>query len=345
MKPEKWTIYCHTHIESSRRYVGLTKNTVMHRWNQHCAQAINSKGGRWHFPNAIRKYGKDAFFHEVLEVCDSLEAANLSEQRWVEHFKTRDPQFGFNLTKGGAHTPHKIRKNPWNDPEYRAKGIKAAKNRWLDPNYRKRVIVVGKTTRSTPEYKKKASTISKEVHSRPEVKAKLREVVLKSFKNGVYSTESFKSKLSENGKRQNFSPERLENLSKTSKKLWENRNYQNKVIKSQKEFWSSPKGQQVIKNKNKKISASLMGKRPSKATMAKIIGKRRINRIKRYATRTCIICKIHGKILLTDNNCYKRPKPIDGFFRYECKICKNEIRRIRRNLKSESKVLENEINT
>ncbi len=39
-----WTIYCHMHIESGRRYIGQTKYSMMHRWNQHCAQAKKFEG-------------------------------------------------------------------------------------------------------------------------------------------------------------------------------------------------------------------------------------------------------------------------------------------------------------
>ena len=97
-----WTIYCHTHVDTKRCYVGLTSQTMEKRWNQHVSKSSNSKGGRWHFPNAIRKYGKDAFSHSVLEVCDSLEKANQRECDWIELFETRDSRFGFNLAKGGA---------------------------------------------------------------------------------------------------------------------------------------------------------------------------------------------------------------------------------------------------
>ncbi|KKM23993.1 hypothetical protein LCGC14_1609580 [marine sediment metagenome] len=116
-----WTIYCHIHNITGRRYVGLTSQTWQERWKNQVHVAKSSKGGRWHFPNAIRKYGKDAFSHKVLGVCDTLEEANIAEIRWIEHFDTRNPEKGFNLAKGGKHVPHPIRKNPWNNPKYRAK--------------------------------------------------------------------------------------------------------------------------------------------------------------------------------------------------------------------------------
>jgi NUMOD3 motif len=138
------------------------------RWHQHCAQAVYSKGGRWHFPNAIRKYGKNAFSHRILEICDSLEKANSREEAWIELFETRDPQFGFNLAKGGGSQPHPIRKNPWDDPEYRTKCTEAAKITFSRPDVR----AAHDAQMQTMESKIQRSIISKEIHSRPEVRAK-----------------------------------------------------------------------------------------------------------------------------------------------------------------------------
>lgn len=164
-----WTIYCHMHTESQRRYIGLTKRTMERRWAQHVCQAKSSKGGRWHFPNAIRKYGPEAFEHFVLEVCKTLEEANAAEKRWIAHFDTRNPLSGFNLAEGGQHTPHPIRKNPWDDPVYRAKQLA----RSLDYLHNSATYSKMKATVNTPEFKAKQSATSREIHSRPEVKAKL----------------------------------------------------------------------------------------------------------------------------------------------------------------------------
>jgi hypothetical protein len=139
--PTRWTIYCHIHIDSGRRYIGLTSKTMLRRWNSHILNAKSKKGkGCHHFWNAIRKYGKDAFSHEVLEVCDTLEAANTAENKWISQFNTRDPQFGFNLSKGGEHTPHPF-KNPWNDPEYRAKMLGIKKKFQEDPKFRAKLVL------------------------------------------------------------------------------------------------------------------------------------------------------------------------------------------------------------
>jgi hypothetical protein len=96
---------------------------MMHRWNQHCAQAKHLKSEkRSHFAAAIRKYGKDAFAHEVLETVDSLEAACEAEKRHMRDLKTQDPRFGFNIASGGRGGPS-VRENPWLRKEYRSKMV------------------------------------------------------------------------------------------------------------------------------------------------------------------------------------------------------------------------------
>jgi group I intron endonuclease len=102
----RWTIYCHTHVESGRRYIGLTKKTILQRWNNHVLNAHKKTGkGCRYFWSAIRKYGKDAFSHEVLEYCSTLEVANQAEEAWVEFYETRNQEKGFNLAKGGSYAP------------------------------------------------------------------------------------------------------------------------------------------------------------------------------------------------------------------------------------------------
>ena len=115
----RWTIYCHTHIESGRHYIGLTKQTWQDRWAGHVSQALSRKSGWGHFQNAIRKYGKDAFSHQELERCESLEEANFAEVKWIEFYNTRNPDFGFNIAKGGGAKPHPVKADYWNTPGFR----------------------------------------------------------------------------------------------------------------------------------------------------------------------------------------------------------------------------------
>jgi len=169
VKEPRWTVYCHIHRATGRRYVGLTKLTMMKRWNRHvyCAMRALKWTGTAHFPNAIRKYGSEAFDHEVLEVCDSLEAANEAEIRWIDHFDTRNPEKGFNLRRGGNHRPHPV-KNPWDRPGFR----EAFKKLWSDPEFRDRIVPVLQYNMEDPEVRDRAVTAMKRSFARPESRKK-----------------------------------------------------------------------------------------------------------------------------------------------------------------------------
>ena len=163
-----WTLYCHVHIATGRRYIGMTSQTMEKRWKNHIFAAKNSKNGRWHFPNAIRKYGPEAFSHEVLCQSWTLEFANATEERLITQYDTRNPERGFNLAKGGEHQPHGIRKNPWDDPIFRAK--------WLPPliaaTQTPQARANNKAALNTPESRNKRSVISKKLFTNPSVLAK-----------------------------------------------------------------------------------------------------------------------------------------------------------------------------
>ena len=186
MKQTKWTIYCHVHKATGRRYVGLTKMTWRKRWNRHVYNATRAeKNGRSHFWNAIRKYGKDAFDHEVLEVCDSLEDANEAEEKWIAHFDSTDPEKGFNIKRGGDHVPHSEKRNPWDQPEYRRRVTESMKERCRDP-----------------AWQAAQAARSKEINSRPEVRRKLSEATSRQF-----TSEEVRQKMSETVKALHQDPE------------------------------------------------------------------------------------------------------------------------------------------
>lgn len=94
-----FVIYCHTNTNNQKRYVGQTRHTMEHRWREHMKCARRGDSGPFH--RAIRKYGADAFSHEVLETCDTQEAANEAEIKWIAAFETTREDVGYNLDTGG----------------------------------------------------------------------------------------------------------------------------------------------------------------------------------------------------------------------------------------------------
>jgi hypothetical protein len=187
----KWTIYRHIHNESGRSYIGLTKKTMLQRWNSHVVNAKSKRGkGCTYFWNAIRKYGSEAFSHEVLQICSSLEEANTAEQFWIYTYNTTNYFRGFNIAKGGSSVPL----IKYDNPEYKAKRSMVAKALWDRQEYRAKQLArtdhqaimasmqtpesraANKSALNTPESRAKRSAILKEAYTRPEVLQRLSDV-------------------------------------------------------------------------------------------------------------------------------------------------------------------------
>ena len=87
-------IYKHTCTISGKSYIGKSIQSLEDRWDSHCQQ-----NPRKCFQNAIYKYGKDCWTHEILEDNIPLELLNEREIYWISFHDTFNN--GYNLTKGG----------------------------------------------------------------------------------------------------------------------------------------------------------------------------------------------------------------------------------------------------
>lgn len=357
-----WTVYCHTHIESGRRYVGLTSQTMEKRWKNHVHLAKSSKNGRWHFPNAIRKYGKDAFSHEILGTFNSLEEANAEEERLIEEWGLRNPDRGFNLAKGGEHKPHPIKKNPWDNPEYRNKATLAAKTRWDDPQYRVKAITANKLAWKNLDRRAKASAISKEVHSRPEVKAKISQKLtgrvlsaehkakIPSFKKGIALSPEIREKIrmslnspevkvklvsASTGRTPSLKTRAKISAKSTGRKHTAEAKAKNSAAHKGKVFGpearanmsAAQKGHATSQETKEKIRQSNLGKRNSPEAIERAARKARKYVMDEEGNIAYKMCLIHG--LVPVGNCFVSQKK-NGHPLVLCKECKNVQTRKRR---------------
>jgi group I intron endonuclease len=280
-KQVRYTIYCHTHIDSKRCYVGLTKKTMMQRWNNHVLNAKKKSGrGCTHFWNAIRKHGKDAFSHEVLEVCTDLDQANLAEEWWIRKLGSRNPESGFNLKKGGAHTPHPI-KNPWDRPGYRekhkddilscltleakakskaaagtfegrAKRSSMSKARWKNSEFREKCCAASKQTWSDLERRSKMSLTQSEIWENSDVRERASRAIKKKWQDDEYravvssaskesnNRPSVKEKLRQARVGKKASDETKAKLSNTVKLRWQDPAYRDRMDEVLKEKLNNP---------------------------------------------------------------------------------------------------------
>ena len=97
-----WSTYVITNDVNGKRYIGITSKTLGRRLAEHFRDAKH--GHRYVLCSAIRKYGEESFSISLLEKTRSIEDAQASESKFIEHYNTycgsRNAR-GYNLSFGG----------------------------------------------------------------------------------------------------------------------------------------------------------------------------------------------------------------------------------------------------
>lgn len=93
---KKYIIYKHTNLKNNKIYIGQTCQKPQNRWGK---EGAGYKGQM--FYSAIQKYGWNNFSHEILYTNLSLEEANYKEAELIQKYQTTNPQYGYNIEKGG----------------------------------------------------------------------------------------------------------------------------------------------------------------------------------------------------------------------------------------------------
>lgn len=90
-------IYCITNKMNNKKYVGQTVNSLEVRYAEHCRDKARTVG------KAIKKYGRENFSVEQLDVATNIAELNEKEIYWIAHIGTLAPN-GYNLCYGGGNT-------------------------------------------------------------------------------------------------------------------------------------------------------------------------------------------------------------------------------------------------
>lgn len=98
-------IYKFTHLESGRSYIGQTVQEPNHRRLEHIAGSKRNPKS-YHFHNALKKYGINAFSFEVIANASSLGELNFLEEKFVNQFDSI--KNGFNIRNAGGNKLHSI---------------------------------------------------------------------------------------------------------------------------------------------------------------------------------------------------------------------------------------------
>ena len=78
-------IYKITNIQNNKVYIGQTIRPIKDRFNRHINDALHNILDT-HFARAIRKYGKENFIIEEIDIAFSQEELNQKEQYWIQYY-------------------------------------------------------------------------------------------------------------------------------------------------------------------------------------------------------------------------------------------------------------------
>lgn len=92
-----YQIYSIVNNKNNKFYIGQTKRNYRRRFKEHLCPHEGCPLLR----KAIKKYGKENFECELLDIAYSQEEANIKEKMWIRLLKTYQPKNGYNLSMGG----------------------------------------------------------------------------------------------------------------------------------------------------------------------------------------------------------------------------------------------------
>lgn len=92
------SIYIIKNNINNKVYIGQTINKVSYRFRTHIYYAV--RGRDYIIGKAMRKYGINNFFYEVIEEC-LIKELNNREIYWIKYYNSTNPRFGYNMSKGG----------------------------------------------------------------------------------------------------------------------------------------------------------------------------------------------------------------------------------------------------
>ncbi len=239
------TIYVHTNKHNGKQYVGQTKKSLSGRWYKHVYDATSDNRTQA-FHHAIRKHGADSFYHDVLQVVPTQEAANDAEIFWISYLKSNQKSHGYNLTSGGCvgakvsdetrakqSVAARARCARWTD-EYRSKVSTSIKKTWSDPARVEAQRSKALRRCLDPEYRAKQSAgWANIVDSETRTKAAV-----------AMGTDEVRAKLSASATRRSSTDEWRAQFAEEAKTRWQDPAYREKMqaasSKSSRERWADP---------------------------------------------------------------------------------------------------------
>lgn len=101
---EQYTIYKYIKIDTNEVvYVGRTNNLERRRREHEIYEPQQQGRPHYNYPlsKGIRKYGKDNYKCEIIEIVDSYEQSLQQEKHWIKYYNTFEDITKYNYTPGG----------------------------------------------------------------------------------------------------------------------------------------------------------------------------------------------------------------------------------------------------
>lgn len=95
-------IYAIKNKINDKIYIGQTKSSLKTRFAGH--KSCINKGSKAALHCAMKTYGIDNFYIEILEECETQEIVNEREKFYIKEYKTQTPN-GYNILEGGDAIP------------------------------------------------------------------------------------------------------------------------------------------------------------------------------------------------------------------------------------------------
>ena len=109
----KFIVYIATNKVNNKSYIGCTSISLKRRKIQHKSEA---RKPRYYFHYAIKKYGFNKFGFEILWKAKDAEEMYNMEAEFIQHYKTNDPNLGYNLSNGGEGNSSRVGRRHENHP-------------------------------------------------------------------------------------------------------------------------------------------------------------------------------------------------------------------------------------
>lgn len=197
---------------NNKWYIGQSGD-CLGRWNWHRLRLEKRTHTNTHLQRAWTKHTPDGFQHILLEQIEDAIKRDAAERKWIRHFRSNRPLFGYNLDSGGCafkkaskRTLGKMQRSTrrlWKSVEYRKavmRGIQrspvrrdanrrrseAMRKLWADPSNHSRWSAQRKEVWARPEVRLHQSQAQQ---NRPSITAATRQRISKALKGRTLSPE------------------------------------------------------------------------------------------------------------------------------------------------------------